>query len=30
VTKLRTDVSCVASGSLPQDGKLIDDRRPIA
>lgn len=30
VTKLRTDVSCVACGSLPQDGKLIDDRRPIA
>jgi len=30
VTKLRTDVSCVPCGSLPQDGKLIDDRRPIA
>lgn len=30
VTKLRTDVSCVACGSLPQDGRLIDDRRPIA
>ena len=30
VTKLRTDVSCVPCGSLPQDGRLIDDRRPIA
>jgi phenylacetate-CoA ligase len=30
VTKLRIDVSCVACGTLPQDGKLIDDRRPIA
>jgi phenylacetate-CoA ligase len=29
VTKLRTVVSCVAAGSLPEDGKLIDDRRPI-
>jgi phenylacetate-CoA ligase len=29
VTKLRAAVSCVASGSLPEDGKLIDDRRPI-
>ena len=29
VTKLRTAVSCVASGSLPQDGKVIEDRRPI-
>lgn len=29
ITKLRADVSCVAAGSLPQDGKLIDDRRPI-
>jgi phenylacetate-CoA ligase len=30
VTKLRIDVSCAACGTLPQDGKLIDDRRPIA
>ncbi|HWD59681.1 MAG TPA: AMP-binding protein [Stellaceae bacterium] len=29
VTKLRTAVSCVAAGSLPQDGRLIEDRRPI-
>jgi phenylacetate-CoA ligase len=29
VTKLRTVVSCVAPSSLPEDGKLIDDRRPI-
>ena len=29
VTKLRTEVSCVAVGSLPQDGKVIEDRRPI-
>jgi phenylacetate-CoA ligase len=29
VTKLRTAVSCVASGTLPQDGKVIEDRRPI-
>jgi len=29
VTKLRTAVSCVAAGSLPQDGKVIEDRRPI-
>ena len=29
VTKLRAAVSCVASGSLPQDGKVIEDRRPI-
>ncbi len=29
VTKLRTAVSCVNSGSLPNDGKVIDDRRPI-
>jgi phenylacetate-CoA ligase len=29
VTKLRTTVSCVAPGSLPEDGKLIEDRRPI-
>jgi len=29
VTKLRTAVSCVAPGSLPDDGRLIEDRRPI-
>lgn len=29
VTKLRTAVSCVAAGSLPQDGKVIEDRRAI-
>ena len=29
VTKLRTAVSCVDTGSLPNDGKVIDDRRPI-
>jgi phenylacetate-CoA ligase len=29
ITKLRAAVSCVALGSLPADGKLIDDRRPI-
>jgi phenylacetate-CoA ligase len=29
VTKLRGAVACVAPGSLPQDGKLIEDRRPI-
>ena len=29
VTKLRAAVSCVAAGSLPEDGKLIEDRRPI-
>lgn len=29
VTKLRAEVSCVAVGSLPQDGKVIEDRRPI-
>jgi phenylacetate-CoA ligase len=29
VTKLRTGVSCVPSGSLPDDGKVIEDRRPI-
>jgi phenylacetate-CoA ligase len=29
VTKLRGAVSCVAADSLPQDGKLIEDRRPI-
>ena len=30
VTKLRTEVTCVPAGSLPQDGKVIEDRRPIA
>ena len=29
VTKLRTEVTCVADGSLPQDGRVIEDRRPI-
>jgi phenylacetate-CoA ligase len=29
VTKLRTAVSCVAAGSLPEDGRMIEDRRPI-
>jgi phenylacetate-CoA ligase len=29
VTKLRTAVRCVASGSLAEDGKVIEDRRPI-
>jgi len=29
VTKLRAEVTCVPVGSLPQDGKLIEDRRPI-
>jgi phenylacetate-CoA ligase len=29
VTKLRAAVSCVAPGSLPHDGKLIEDRRTI-
>jgi phenylacetate-CoA ligase len=29
VTKLRTAVSCVVLGSLPEDGRLIEDRRPI-
>jgi phenylacetate-CoA ligase len=29
VTKLRTAVACVALGSLPDDGKVIEDRRPI-
>ena len=29
VTKLRAVVSCVDAGSLPSDGKIIDDRRPI-
>jgi phenylacetate-CoA ligase len=29
VTKLRAAVSCVAADSLPNDGKLIEDRRPV-
>jgi phenylacetate-CoA ligase len=29
VTKLRTEVTCVPVGSLPQDGRLIEDKRPI-
>jgi len=29
VTKLRGSVSRVAAGSLPGDGKVIEDRRPI-
>jgi phenylacetate-coenzyme A ligase PaaK-like adenylate-forming protein len=29
VTKLRAEVSCVVPGSLPEDGRLIEDRRPI-
>lgn len=29
VTKLRTAVACVPQGSLPDDGKVIEDRRPI-
>jgi phenylacetate-CoA ligase len=29
VTKLRTAVCCVPAGSLPADGKIIEDRRPI-
>jgi len=29
VTKLRAAISCVAAGSLPEDGRLIEDRRPI-
>ena len=29
VTKLRAEIRCVAAGSLPDDGKLIEDRRPI-
>ena len=30
VTKLRADVCAVAVGSLPNDGKVIEDRRKIA
>jgi phenylacetate-CoA ligase len=29
ITKLRAAVSCVAPGSLPDDGRLIEDRRPV-
>ena len=29
VTKMRAAVSCVAPDSLPKDGRLIEDRRPI-
>jgi phenylacetate-CoA ligase len=29
VTKLRAEIRCVAAGSLPDDGRLIEDRRPI-
>ena len=29
LTKLRTDVRRVPEGSLPNDGKVIDDRRPL-
>ncbi len=29
VTKLRGEVACVAAGSLPDDGKIIEDRRPL-
>ena len=29
VTKLRGEVVCVPPGGLPQDGKLIEDRRPL-
>jgi phenylacetate-CoA ligase len=29
LTKLRGKVEFVASGSLPNDGKVIDDQRPI-
>jgi phenylacetate-CoA ligase len=29
VTKLRAVVTCVAEGSLPTDGKVIEDRRPL-
>lgn len=30
VTKLRGEVACVATGALPQDGKVIDDTRSVA
>jgi phenylacetate-CoA ligase len=29
VTKLRGSVTIVPQGSLPNDGKVIEDRRPI-
>ncbi|MBV9858651.1 MAG: hypothetical protein JO038_00890 [Alphaproteobacteria bacterium] len=29
LTRLRGAVDRVASGSLPEDGKLIEDRRPL-
>ena len=29
VTKLRAEVTRVPEGSLPNDGKVIEDRRPI-
>ena len=29
IFKLRAHVELVASGSLPNDGKVIDDKRPI-
>jgi phenylacetate-CoA ligase len=29
VTKLRGDVKFVAPGSLPNDGKVISDERPV-
>jgi phenylacetate-CoA ligase len=29
VTKLRGDVKLVAPGSLPNDGKVIADERPV-
>jgi phenylacetate-CoA ligase len=29
VTKLRATVALCAPGSLPNDGKVIEDRRPI-
>ncbi|MBJ7265270.1 MAG: phenylacetate--CoA ligase family protein, partial [Burkholderiaceae bacterium] len=30
VTKLRGEVVCVAPGTLPSDGKVIEDARPIS
>jgi hypothetical protein len=29
ITKLRAVVACVPDDSLPNDGKIIEDRRPI-
>ena len=29
VTKLRGEVELVAAGSLPNDGKVISDERPV-